>query len=145
MAQLHQIIALEKGAKDRAASAVTTARNSLAKAPLLSGVARNYQPRDDEGERLPPESTRVQLRATDVLAQVQHALGLLFDITLTKDVTNAGATAPIVLSNGTVLAESVPVTYLVWAEQTEIERSRWRVVSRLKLQTPQAWPGAVGC
>ena len=56
--KLNQIIAIEKGVKADAAGALTRAYHDLQKGALLSGIARSYQPRDDEGEQLPPESTR---------------------------------------------------------------------------------------
>jgi len=114
--QLNQIVALEKGVKSRAYADFTAAHQQLQKAPLLSGIARTYKPKDDEGEQLPPESTRVQVRSADVLKDVEQALTRLFDVTLTKDVANGTATAPIVV-DGATLVEDVPVTYLLFLEK----------------------------
>lgn len=116
MAQLHQIIALEKGIKSRTTAEFASAQQSLARAELLSGVSRTYQAKEDGGEQLPPESKRVQIRATDVLADVKASLTRLFDVTLTKDATNSAATASIVV-NGQTLAEDVPVTFLLVLEK----------------------------
>jgi hypothetical protein len=83
---------------------------------LLAGISRTYKPKDDEGEQLPPESTRVQVRTTDVLKDVQVALTRLFDVTLTKDVANGAAKANVVI-DGRVLAPDIPVTYLLFLEK----------------------------
>src|SRR6266540_1537121 len=83
---LNQIVALEKGVKSRAYADFTAAHHQLQKTPLLSGISRTYKPKDDEGEQLPPESTRVQLRAAEVVKDVERALTRLFDVTLTKAV-----------------------------------------------------------
>lgn len=114
--QLNQIVALEKGVKSRAQSDFVAAGQQLQKSALLSGISRTYKPRDDEGEQLPPESTRVQVRARDVLADVQGALTRLFDVILTKDVANCAAKASIVV-DGTTIATDVPVTYLLFLEK----------------------------
>lgn len=69
MAKLNQIIAVEKGVKAKSHQDLTAAHQGLQKPALLSGIARTYQPKDEEGEQLPPESTRVQVRAEDVLRE----------------------------------------------------------------------------
>jgi hypothetical protein len=114
--QLNQIVALEKGVKARAHADFTAAHHQLQKTALLSGISRTYKPKDDEGEQLPPESTRVQVRANDVVADVRQALTRLFDVILTKDVANGVAKAPIVVDGNTIAAD-VPVTYLLFLEK----------------------------
>src|ERR1044072_6343540 len=111
MAETHltQTVAREKGVKPRAQADFAPAGGQLQKAPLLSGISRTYKPKDDEGEQLPAESTRVQLRATEGLADVRRALTRLFDVVLTKDSANGDAKASIVV-DGTTIAEDVPVT-----------------------------------
>src|SRR5438552_3815708 len=114
--QLNQIVALEKGVKARAQTDFAAASTQLQKAPLLSGISRTYKPKDDEGEQLPAESTRVQVRTSEVLADVQRVLTRLFDVVLTKDSANGDAKAPIVV-DGTTIADDVPVTYLLFLEK----------------------------
>lgn len=74
--KLSQIIAVEKGVKSDATRRVTDLHRDVQKAPLISGISRSYHPRDDEGDRLPPESTRVQVKADDVLAEVARGNGI---------------------------------------------------------------------
>jgi len=116
MTTLSQIIAVEKGVKSDATRRVTDLHRDVQKQPLISGISRSYQPRDDEGDRLPPESTRVQVKADDVLAEVAQILTRLFDVTLTKDVANCTAVADVVM-DGTPLLKAVPVTYLLFLEK----------------------------
>jgi len=114
--QLNQIVALEKGVKARAHADFTAAHNQLQKTALLSGISRTYKPKDEEGEQMPPESTRVQVRVAEVMAEVRQALTRLFDVILTKDVANGAAKADIVV-DGTTIATEVPVTYLLFLEK----------------------------
>lgn len=116
MTKLSQIIAVEKGVKSDATRRVTDLHRDVQKQPLLSGISRSYQPRDDDGDTLPPESTRVQVKAEDVLAEAAGILTRLFDVTLTKDTANCTARADIKIG-GTVLLPAVPVTYLLFLEK----------------------------
>jgi hypothetical protein len=116
VAKLNQIIAVEKGVKSRSYSELTDAHHSLQKNVLLAGIARTYQPKDEEGEQYPPESTRVQVRAEDVLRQTASTLTRLFDVTATKDWANCEAKADVVI-DGEVLLPAVPATYLLFLEK----------------------------
>nr|WP_245675031.1 hypothetical protein [Herbidospora cretacea] len=114
--KLNQILAVEKGVKSDVQRKVTDAYHLIQKAPLLSGISRTYQPIDDEGEALPPESTRVQVQAEQVLRDVAVTLTRLFDVTATKDVANCSARADVVV-DGNPLLRDVPVTYLLFLEK----------------------------
>ncbi|MFF1867923.1 hypothetical protein [Streptomyces sp. CB03911] len=116
MAKLNQIIAVEKGVKSKSFQELTQAHQSLQKPALLAGIARTYQPKDEEGEQLPPESTRVQAQAEDILRTTATTLTRLFDVTATKDWANCSARADVVLEGRTLLAD-VPVTYLLFLEK----------------------------
>lgn len=116
MPKLNQIIAIEKGIKTRAFQELTEAHHNLQKPSLLSGLSRTYQPRDEEGEQLPPESTKVQIKADEIIKQTGKILTELFDVTATKDWTNCKAKADIVI-DGTKLLTNVPATYLLFLEK----------------------------
>ncbi|WP_067461187.1 DUF7873 family protein [Actinomadura macra] len=116
MAKLNQIIAVEKGAKSRAQRELTDIHHRVQKTPLLSGISRTYQPLDDEGEVLPPESTRVQVKAEETLAEAAGSLTRLFDVVATKDWANCDARADVVVDGQTILAQ-VPVSYLLFLEK----------------------------
>ncbi len=116
MAKLNQIIAVEKGIKSKSFQELTEAHHAVQKAALLSGISRTYQPKDDEGEQLPPESTRVQLSAQEILRSVAASLTRLFDVTVSKDATNCVAKADVTVDGETLLSD-VPVTYLLFMEK----------------------------
>ncbi|MFJ3929642.1 MULTISPECIES: hypothetical protein [unclassified Streptomyces] len=116
MAKLNQIIAVEKGVKTKAHHDLTAAHHRLQKPALLAGISRTYQPKDEEGEQLPPESTRVQVQAEDVLRETARTLTRLFDVTATKDWANCTARADVTV-DGRALLTGVPVSYLLFLEK----------------------------
>jgi hypothetical protein len=116
MTRLSQIIAVEKGVKSDTARRVTDLHRDVQKPQLLSGLSRTYRARAEDGAPLPPESTRVQLTADGVLAEAAQAMTRLFDVTLTKDAANTGATADVMVDGRAVLV-NVPVTYLLFLEK----------------------------
>jgi hypothetical protein len=116
MARLNQIIAVEKGIKSRSFQELTDAHHALQKPALLSGISRTYRAKDEEGEALPPESTRVQARAEDILRQTAGILAKLFDVTATKDWANCSAKASVTVDGRAILSD-VPVSYLLFLEK----------------------------
>lgn len=120
MAKLNQIIAVEKGVKGRAQGEITDAYQQLQKPALLAGISRTYRPKDEEGERLPAESTRVQMRTEEVFKKVSAALTELLDVTLTKDLANCEARADVAV-DGTVLVPQAPVTFLLFLEKQLVD------------------------
>ena len=116
MAKLNQIIAVEKGVKSRSFQELTEAHHQLQKPTLLSGISRTYRPKDEEGEQLPPESTRVQIKAQDIIRRTSEILTELFDVTAIKDWANCKARASVVVDGQTLIAD-VPITYLLFLEK----------------------------
>ena len=116
MTKLNQILALEADAKRHAQTAVAQANQTLGNAHLLSGLSRTYQPNDDDGERLPPESTRVQATADETIKTLSGELVRLFDLTATKDYANTEARADVVVDGRTLVA-GVPATHLLFLEK----------------------------
>src|SRR5579883_2811191 len=105
MARLNQIIAVEKGVKGQSAQELAEAQSALQKPTLLAGISRTYRPKDEEGEQLPPESTRVQVKADEIIRRTVESLTRLFDVTATKDCANCLAKADIVVDGETILAQ----------------------------------------
>lgn len=120
MPRLNQIIAVEKGVKSKSFADLTDAHHAVQKTAPLAGISRTYQPKDEEGEQLPPESTRVQLKAEDILRQVSSTLTRLFDVTATKDWTNCVARADVVV-DGRVIVADAPVSYLLFLEKQLVD------------------------
>lgn len=120
MARLNQIIAVEKGVKSQSLRELTDAHQLLQKNAMMAGISRTYRPKDEDGEQYPPESTRVQVKAQDVIKTTTETLTKLFDITATKDWANGSAVADIVV-DGKVLLAQVPVTYLLFLEKQLVD------------------------
>ena len=117
MTRLNQLIAVEKGVKDEATRRITDAYHQIKKQDAHSGIARRYTPiSDEDAERLPPESRRVQVKAEDLLEGVSAKLTRLWDVIASKDYTNTKATGSIVVDDVTLVAD-VPVTTLLWLEK----------------------------
>src|SRR2546421_2619266 len=93
--RLNQIIAVEKGIKSRSFQELTEAHHALQKPTLLSGITRTYRPKDEEGEQLPPESTKVQVKSEEIIRETVEVLTKLFDVTATKDWANCKAKADV--------------------------------------------------
>lgn len=117
MTKLNQLIAIEKGVTSRTLDTWKNAYHRLQKPALFTGITRNYRPKDEEGDTLPPESTKVQARVIDEVDAVKDSLVRLFDVIASKDKTNTVATADIVLDNGTIVARDVPVPFLLYLEK----------------------------
>lgn len=117
MAKLNQIIAIEKGVKSQAYGQLTQIDKANQKPELFNGMVRAYRPlSDDDAEKLPGESKRVQLRATEILNSIAHLSTEWWDITARKDWTNCAAVADVVVDGETVLT-GVPVTFLLFLEK----------------------------
>lgn len=120
MPRLNQIIAVEKGIKSRSQKDLTEAHHALQKPALLAGISRTYRPKDEEGEQLPPEATKVQMKAEEIIRRTADILVELFDVTATKDYTNCKARADVVV-DGKPLLRDVPVTYLLFLEKQLVD------------------------
>lgn len=115
--KLNQIISIEKGVKSRVYSETTEQDRLCQKAELFNGFSKKYRPLDEEnGEKLPPESKRVQFRVDEILKSQARSLSELFDVTATKDWANMKAVADVKIGDQ-VLLRSVPVTYLLFLEK----------------------------
>jgi hypothetical protein len=114
--KLNQIIAVEKSVKSKSLQDLTEAHHAVQKPALLSGISRVYQPKDEEGEQLPPESTKVQVKTEEILRDMAATITRLFDVTATKDWANCTARADVKVDGQTLLRD-VPVTYLLFLEK----------------------------
>lgn len=113
---LSQVIAVEKDHKDKANQQLNQALNRLSAGGHLAGIARSYEPIEETGTRLPAESTRVQIKVSQVIKEFQTHLVSLFDVVATKDWTNCLAKADIMI-DGEVLLRDVPATYILFLEK----------------------------
>jgi hypothetical protein len=113
---LHQIIAIEKNVKQRVYSEVGDLFKSVQKPELFNGLSRTYQPINDDGENLPPETKRVQITAEVILARLAQLHTEAMDVEAAKDWTNLRARADVVIDDK-VLIKDAPATYLLYLEK----------------------------
>lgn len=116
MPKLNQIVALVSAKKGRAASAIAEQLTRLQKNPLLQGIAKVYQPKDDDGSKLPAESKIVQVKALQAFDAASAEIRDVLDLVLTQDVGNADAFADVVVGGVRLLA-GAPVSYLLYLEK----------------------------
>lgn len=133
MTTLAQIVAIEKGVKAKTDRAVTTAYHTIQKTEPLSGIAREYQPKDEDGDKLPSESTLVQTRVEQIIDDFAAAQTRLVDVTLTKETANCLATADVVI-DGNVLVKDAPVTFLLFLEKRLVDAQTF--ISKLPTLDP---------
>jgi hypothetical protein len=135
--KLNQVIALAKGAKSTGEGALTLAYHQIQKTPLLAGISKTYAPRDDDGEQLPSEGTKLQVRVEEVLEGVTEPLTRLLDLTATLDAGNQMATANVVVDGQTILTD-VPVTTLLTLEKKLVDFNTF--ISKLPvLDASETW------
>lgn len=111
--RLNQIVDIDKSTKNQCNLGITALYKDIQKAPQFSGISRTYRPKNEDGDKFPSESQKVQRRATEVLSQTAQLFTKYWDITLTKDSANTEAKADVVL-DGKVIFEKAPVTFLLF-------------------------------
>lgn len=114
--KLNQILAISSGKRSQVEKRFGEVYQLLQKGDLLEGLTRTYAPLSEEGEKLPPESKRLQLKVEDTLAEVSSALADLLDVTLIQDSSNCLAKADIKVGTE-VIATGVPVTTLLFLDK----------------------------
>lgn len=145
MTKLCQIVAVEKSVKNKSHSNVTEMYQKMQKPAMLTGISRSYRPKDEAGEQLPPEATKVQLNALDLLTSVSKTMTELLDVTATKDFANCEARADVVVGDVTLVSKA-PVTYLLFLEKKLVDIHTF--VSKLPVLDPtEEWTldPNVGC
>lgn len=116
MARLNQIIAIEKDNRTRAEQIAFAAYKQLAKPEPLTGIIKTYLPRDEQGEQLPSQGTRVQATVEETLQELSIITARFLDLLGSKERTNQEAVADVIL-DGTVFIPNAPVTFLLALER----------------------------
>ena len=137
MPKLSQIIALANGKKARSQAEITVLHHQLQKAVLLDGITRTYRPLNEDGEKFPPESKKVQLRVTEMISRARAAMSDVIDIVVTQDTANTKAFANIIV-DGKAIATDVPVCNLLFLEKHLIDLATF--VDKLPVLDPaESW------
>ncbi|OWK38112.1 hypothetical protein [Fimbriiglobus ruber] len=117
MPKLNQINAIVSGRKGDSEKAITELYKLVQKDQLFAGRERTYRPLDEvTGQKLPPESQRVQQRADDLVRQAREKWADLWNLVLTQDVGNQQAKADVVVDGQPILA-NVPITFLLFLDK----------------------------
>ena len=117
MPKLNQINALVTARKGDAEKQVTELYKLVQKEQLFAGRERTYRPLDEvNGQKLPPESQRVQQRADDLIRQAREKWAELWNLVATQDAGNQRAKADITV-DGKALLEGVPVASLLFLDK----------------------------
>lgn len=121
MPKLNQIIAIEKGTKNRVNEKLTAVYKTFQKPELFNGHVKTYTPRDEDpaskfSEKLPDDRRNVQHRVDELLGSIRDQQTELWDISLQRDVTNCIAKANLVVDDVTILKD-VPVPFLLFLEK----------------------------
>jgi hypothetical protein len=114
--KLHELLAIEKGLKQRTYSRIDEMQKVLPKVDFFNGHFRKWLPLEEGGEMFPPETKKVQFYAKEILNEYVDLRKEVFDIEMTKDLTNATARADIILDDRVIAAE-VPATTLLFLEK----------------------------
>ncbi len=123
MTYLSQLLAVEKGAKQRENDETKALIAQVQGKTAMAGLTKTYRHYTVDAEGKPPagydprpEHVPVQLKAADALAAFAKAKTRVIDLTLSKDVTNTHAAADLRVS-GQLLAENVPAVTLLSLEK----------------------------
>lgn len=135
--KLNQILAIEANKKKHHHEEISALHKATQKEGLMNGFHRIYEPRDEEGESLPPESQKVQFRYKEVIEQQNDRLAELFDATATRDWTNCEANADVIVE-GEVFLEGAPVHYLLYLEK-QLDDQRTFVSKMVELDPGENW------
>lgn len=114
--KLNQVLAVESEVKGRTHNAITALHQAAQKPALFNGFSKTYQPMSEDGQALPPERQKVQMKVEDVLGQAASNWTDLFDVTAAKDFANCDARGDVVIDGVTVVANA-PATYLLFLEK----------------------------
>jgi hypothetical protein len=114
--KLHEVVAVRKGVKARVYSEITILHRGSDKAELFNGLLKEYTPKNEEGETLPPESKKVQSIIEDILKKTAKLQSEAWDLEATQEYGNREAKADLVVAGQKIL-EDVPVTLLIFLEK----------------------------
>jgi len=134
--RLNQVIALVQGRKTKAQKLLTEVHRGW-HPDRITGIARTYSPKEEDGEVFPPESRAVQLRVSDGLKIVQGKLEGFLNIVATQECANTSAKASIIV-DGVGILEDVPVSVLLFLEKQLIDL-RTLAINLPTLPTDRVW------
>lgn len=122
--KLNQIVALNSPRKSDFQKLISKYYNMVQKQEPFFGIERVYNPKDDDGEKLPPESSKVQINIDDLIDELGENWRNMFDIVFTNDCGNCQAFADIVVDDIIILS-AVPISTLLFLEK---QLTDWKTI-----------------
>lgn len=117
MSKLHEILAVEGDLEKTSKKLIEETKKTFQKDNLFSGTVRTLTMSDaDQSEWNTVDKQKLETTVMELFAYTNSEVAKYWDAVLQKDTTNQAATADIVLDDGTILAEQVPVTFLLGLE-----------------------------
>lgn len=115
--KLNQVIAIVKGKKSQSQEIVTKLYQTLEKkSELFSGISRIYRPKNEDGDKRPPEKKIVQQTVPNILETIKESYADMINMVATLDIGNCIAKADVVI-DGKVILKDVPATHLICLEK----------------------------
>lgn len=105
---LSQMIAVRKGLRGRTDAEITDHYHDLQRVALFAGLTRTYAPKDEDGNKLPSEYTKVQKNVPEVLAAIAAASTKMLDVLYTVDEGNTKARGNVVVDGRTLFSAPTP-------------------------------------
>lgn len=135
--RLNQVLAIEKGIKDRVHKTASEIYHSIQKRVLFDGFVKEYRKVNEASEDYPAQKQRVQVNAESALRTDIAGQKELLDVTATKDYANQNARADIVIDGNVVVADA-PATFILWLEK-RVEDIRTFVTALPTLDEAYNW------
>ena len=141
----NQVIAIVKGKKSQAERTKIKTYQILERSDLFSGIDRTYRPKNEDGDRKPPEKKIVQMTVEKCIQAVKESNEDMMNLVATMDIGNTEAKANVVIGE-TVLLEDVPATHLIYLEKRiEDLISFISQLSILDVAEEWSWNENIGC
>jgi len=137
--KIHQLVAVLDGAKKQAHKAVSRIHHESQKTELFAGQAREYRPVDDDGEKLPSDSKKVQRTGQEFVDDAKKAWSGWIDDQVSLDVANTKATCE-------VFGVTIPSISTIFVQRRlEDWRTMIEKLPTLPLEKNWKWSGDRNC
>ena len=117
--KLNQVIAVVKGVKSRTQKLLTESHRGWNK-EAISGIAKTYSPKADDGDPLPSESKTIHLNMPEKIRDTMDQVASFLDVVMTQEQGNTHAKGTIELDGKSFLMD-VPVTSLLFLEHQLVD------------------------
>jgi hypothetical protein len=114
--RINQLIPVVKASKPKNEKFMGDVFKAMQKNTLLLGLSKTYRSKSEDGDKLPSETQKVQLRIPEVLVDIRKSIVETVNVVASLDNSNCTAKADIEV-DGRVIAKDVPATHLLWLEK----------------------------